>query len=465
MAGAGHASAFQAVVLCGGEGSGLFPLTPQACKALLPVANVPLLAYQLASLEAAGFDEALVVCHARHADELTKFASAQPRGGLRVLVHVLGEHSSGEEGTLMALRTLRDRVRGDVFVLAGDVITSAPLAALADLHRSRDAAVTMLLKQHKGASSAEGRKVLRALSKHVVNYFGLVRVPGGAEDAQQVVMMKSTTGDEALELSKTVLARHPEVRLHADLVDGHVYVLRKWVFDLVCDGADKGPVASAVRAMPTLRTVFLPFFVNKVQAICEQVALGRAVDAALRVPYAAQAQARRGGLLSEYDKAGARQNAALCLALVLPAEAYLMRCNTMFAYAMANHDLVAMAAAPAQPAQEPAPWPKPQLHPGCKGTTVGRGCQLGERVMLTNCIVGAHCFIGAGAMLSNSVLMDHCSVGKGSVVQNCVLGPNVQVEDNCNLDSVQAQAGYSVAAGQRIKGQALSDDKSRGFAA
>ena len=47
---------FQAVILAGGNGFKLAPFTETTPKSLLPITNSPLLVYQLALLEDAGFD-------------------------------------------------------------------------------------------------------------------------------------------------------------------------------------------------------------------------------------------------------------------------------------------------------------------------------------------------------------------------------------------------------------------------
>jgi len=46
---------FQAVILAGGRGSRMYPLTENIPKALLPVANRPLIWYPVKYLETAGF--------------------------------------------------------------------------------------------------------------------------------------------------------------------------------------------------------------------------------------------------------------------------------------------------------------------------------------------------------------------------------------------------------------------------
>lgn len=52
---------WQAVVLAGGDDKRLHPMTSSSVKALLPVANKPLLSYSLRLLAAAGLKQCLVV--------------------------------------------------------------------------------------------------------------------------------------------------------------------------------------------------------------------------------------------------------------------------------------------------------------------------------------------------------------------------------------------------------------------
>ena len=47
---------FQAVILAGGRGSRMYPLTEDCPKALLPVANRPLIWYPVHLLESNGFE-------------------------------------------------------------------------------------------------------------------------------------------------------------------------------------------------------------------------------------------------------------------------------------------------------------------------------------------------------------------------------------------------------------------------
>ena len=77
---------FQAVILASGnDGDNLYPLTEHAPPALLPVANRPLLSFQLELLErAAGFQTVFVLATETYLAQLSKYVSELYKGALQV---------------------------------------------------------------------------------------------------------------------------------------------------------------------------------------------------------------------------------------------------------------------------------------------------------------------------------------------------------------------------------------------
>lgn len=200
---------FQAVIMAGGAGSRMFPLTFDTPKPLLTIAARPVLAFQLEMLETAEFAgsrsactapcdltarcvaEVLIITVATIAPQLRKVGTRNPsfrssprlalrfaqyvndsyKGKMRVDFFVLDHHM----GTADALRLAKDKIKAscclvcaarfsrsplcavswrlwcvaqtDFFVLSGDLVTNVHLQYLADIHRSKDAALTVLLKE------------------------------------------------------------------------------------------------------------------------------------------------------------------------------------------------------------------------------------------------------------------------------------------------------------------------------
>ncbi|CAN5564285.1 NDP-sugar synthase [soil metagenome] len=134
----------EAVVLVGGQGTRLRPLTLSTPKQLLPVAGVPLIVHLLARLQAAGVQHVVLATSYRF--EL--FAAALSDGsalGLE-LDHVTEAEPLGTGG---GARGVVDRLRAGpedpVLVLNGDVLSATDAAALVGTHRAVDADVTLEL--------------------------------------------------------------------------------------------------------------------------------------------------------------------------------------------------------------------------------------------------------------------------------------------------------------------------------
>lgn len=70
---------FQAIIMAGGLGARLSPFTSSLPKPLLPIANKPLLAYQLELLQSSGFGHAIVVTRQNHVDPVRMFLDSRPK--------------------------------------------------------------------------------------------------------------------------------------------------------------------------------------------------------------------------------------------------------------------------------------------------------------------------------------------------------------------------------------------------
>jgi NDP-sugar pyrophosphorylase family protein len=122
----------QAVVLVGGEGTRLRPLTLLTPKPMVPVMNMPFLERTLRRLKAAGIDD--VILPAGYLPEaITAYFGDGSSLGMRVR-YVIEETPLGTAG---ALKNLESMIEGPFFVLNGDVLTSLDLTAMAAAHRAR----------------------------------------------------------------------------------------------------------------------------------------------------------------------------------------------------------------------------------------------------------------------------------------------------------------------------------------
>jgi mannose-1-phosphate guanylyltransferase len=130
----------KALILAGGEGTRLRPLTYTTPKSLLPICNRPFLEHQLRQLSAHGIAEAMLLT-GYLAEAFGTFVERMAGEGIRLEV-VREEQPLGTAG---AVRNVLGGLDGTTIVFNGDVLTDLDLTALIASHRERGASVTLTL--------------------------------------------------------------------------------------------------------------------------------------------------------------------------------------------------------------------------------------------------------------------------------------------------------------------------------
>ncbi len=132
--------AAQAVILAGGQGTRLRPLTYTRPKPVVPFLNQPFLAYQLTLLRDHGVRDVILSCSYRVDDVRAALGDGRAFGTR--LRYVVEDEPLGTGG---GVRNAADLARGTVFVLNGDVLTDADLGAMRRFHDAHGSRTTIYL--------------------------------------------------------------------------------------------------------------------------------------------------------------------------------------------------------------------------------------------------------------------------------------------------------------------------------
>jgi NDP-sugar pyrophosphorylase family protein len=130
----------QGVILAGGEGTRLRPLTLACAKPVVPLLNHPFLAYQLTLLREHGVTDIILACSYR-VDDVRAALGDGAALGVR-LRYVVEEAPLGTGG---GIRNAADLTEGTVVVLNGDVLCDADISAMRDFHTARGSRTTLYL--------------------------------------------------------------------------------------------------------------------------------------------------------------------------------------------------------------------------------------------------------------------------------------------------------------------------------
>jgi len=156
------------VILAGGLGSRLYPLTKVTNKHLLPVYNEPMIYYPLRILVNAGIDDLLIVTGGNNAGDFLRLLENGKDFGLK---HINYTYQQGEGGIAAALSLAEFFADNDkIVVVLGDNIIEGNIRAAVDKFRVQKEGARILLKevtdpQRFGVPVFEGKTIIRVEEK------------------------------------------------------------------------------------------------------------------------------------------------------------------------------------------------------------------------------------------------------------------------------------------------------------
>lgn len=156
------------VILAGGLGSRLFPLTKITNKHLLPVYDQPMIYYPIRTLINAGIDDIMIVTGGNSAGDFLKLLGNGKDFGLK---HLNYTYQEGEGGIADALSLVEHFADDEpICVVLGDNIIERNIRQAADEYRAQGRGAKIMLKevhdpQRFGVPELDGDKVLKIEEK------------------------------------------------------------------------------------------------------------------------------------------------------------------------------------------------------------------------------------------------------------------------------------------------------------
>jgi len=156
------------IILAGGLGTRLYPLTKVTNKHLLPVYDRPMIYYPIQTLINAGIDDILIVTGGNNAGDFLKLLGNGKEFGLK---HINYTYQEGEGGIADALRLAEFfSAKEKICVVLGDNIIEKNIRQAVDAFRGQEEGAKILLKEvpdpgRFGVAEFDGDRIVRIEEK------------------------------------------------------------------------------------------------------------------------------------------------------------------------------------------------------------------------------------------------------------------------------------------------------------
>src|ERR1700748_252020 len=151
------------IVLAGGTGSRLFPLTKITNKHLLPIYDKPMIYYPIQTLVDAGIQDLLIVTGGRNSGDFLRLLANGKEFGLK---HINYTYQEGEGGIAEALALAEHFAENEkICVILGDNIIEGSIRDSVEQFRNKERGAKILLKQvtdaeRFGVAEINGNKII-----------------------------------------------------------------------------------------------------------------------------------------------------------------------------------------------------------------------------------------------------------------------------------------------------------------
>jgi len=227
------------VVLAGGTGSRLFPLTKITNKHLLPIYDRPMIFYPIQTLVDAGIQDIMVVTGGRNSGDFLRLLANGKAFGLK---HINYTYQEGEGGIADALALAEHFADGQkICVVLGDNIIESSVREAADRFRRQAQGAHILLKQ---VHDAERFGVAEVAGGRVVGIEEKPQAPKSNHAVTGIYMYDATVFDKI----RTLV---PSGRGELEITDvNNAYIREGTMSFSVLDGwwTDAGTFESLLRA-------------------------------------------------------------------------------------------------------------------------------------------------------------------------------------------------------------------------
>lgn len=493
------ATGLQALILCGpGSSFPTFTSNPdENPKALLPIANRPMVWYPIDFCYRTGITNITLICPGSAAEAMSTAMNTNPF--LTSLPHPRPDLVSPEglgynTGTAEILRLpeVREIVKGDLLVLPCDLVCGIGGDKLLQTWMVKAASLPDLLTEETSSERSGGMgvwydtKTANPIKGEETDFLAITpmaRDPASPKNpilqhlSHLVLSMPTDSLNDLVEEKNTLplrhglLRKHPKLRMLTTHRDAHIYFLPKWIMDFVKENEKLETIGEDVVgwwAKATWQTG-LPDKLGLTKALQNNLKLSEPTNSARESspPPHEEALDSHANADSPSTDPTDSQNPPLkstqdsippVLAYIHPNEPdapLLRRVDTAKLLLSVSLHLAKLPSIEETGPDAASPFAHPKKIASPEGvkprTTITRqDCLIAndvvvdEKTSIKECVVGANCHIKEGAKLFQCLLMDGVVVEKGCKLTRCILGKRSVVGEGSTLTDCEVQENLLV---------------------
>ncbi|CUM64324.1 uncharacterized protein PRCAT00001925001 [Priceomyces carsonii] len=420
-----------AIILCG-EGKALSPLSRARLtgtpKALLPIANVPMIEYVLEWCERAYFPKITVISDEISGEPIQKAIDAYRDKSLvksvinqneqastdsifdyspNILLLTFDSHYSGEIISFLS-KSQELRPDQDFVLLPCDFITNLPPQVLIEAYRNRSDTDLGLVVHYRNQLEIEDRKS-KIFPKNFTVYSELSEDNPSLLD---IFMPEDIKYHKSLQIRTQLCWRYFNSIVTTKLLNGGIFFGSSKIFKIFEENQDQ--FSETYFERPILKVI--------------------------------RDLARR-----SWKHSVKKETIGL---MIVPQQATFFRSNNLPVLMEANRYFMKLEAASKAQLQSSQVKDKFGANVGVD-SLVGEHSQLGEKTNVKRTVIGSNCNIGKRVRLTGCLILNGVTIHDDVQLENCIIGNNAIIHSKAKLINCNVESTNEIAKGTQAKGDTL----------
>jgi len=379
---------WSAIILAGGKGSRLMPLTSEVPKPLVKVTNKPMVDYSIAHLIYADIKH-IILALAYKGNELKEYIQkvwTQDKLGDVELECVIQE----SKGTADAYRLLLNRLDSEKIVVSmADIVTNLPMKEFMQFHTEKQGISTISMKTSEGHTSQYGVVLL--------------------DNNRKIYLFLEKPAPMELYLSS--MAQRTDLFLHTNIINTGIYCFNKEI----------GEILHETNLMDFGGEVF-PFLLENNYNLYGFVKNYYWLDCGNTRTYIWA----NWDLLRKYSwpitPNGVEYDNVFVMGIINSGQNVLIEKPTCFGENVELKNRVQIKSL----------------------TSIGTNVKIGEDTIIGKSVIWDNVNIGPGCNINESIVCNNCEIGENVVLHNAVIAPNCRISSNIQIRDKTLDLGQNI---------------------